>query len=521
MLLPVAQPCRSTDYCDHICIPTWNKNIATGKCLCATGYIRENNKCVIKTPSKFLLIFKRYPLSIAGINIENGNDTMIPLTKIGKPKAMDYDAKTKSIIYADSEVNTIEMASMDSITNVTLLIRNTYCDSLAFDFISRNVYWTSGEKGTISTFKLGNTSISKTLIHDNKISPVYIAVSPIDGIMFWAHWENVSPEKGRIETAFMNGTNRKVFVNTTINWPSDLTIDSITKRLYWCDRYQQNIQSIDLNGNNRRTEIAKLLAPTLGFTLGAQNTIYFIDTLGVLMYHRNGTAKKLFEHGNHKLYGVKLYDPELQQSTNDCVHKSCPELCLPTPNGAVCACSDGYELKNNECIKETNYAPPSQCPPDMFQCVEKKHCIPIAYLCDGIDNCGDGSDESSEVSGPCENVQCTETQMKCDKTTCIVSNWICDGEKDCLDGTDEDPERCKKNCTGLQFKCKVSGRCIPAVWRCDQIEDCGLDDDSDEVDCSKYIDLYKKKNVQNVKVIMNFVSTKINSNSLDIIHEAH
>lgn len=433
------------------------------------------------------MIFKANPAAIAGINIENRNDTMVPLTNVGHPKSMDFDAKQKTIIFADSVANTINVVPINNITNVTTLLRNSNCVSLAFDWISRTVYYSSIEKNSINVFKLENSSMSRTLIQDRKMNPMYIAIEPLTGVMFWADWEAISVESGRIETAYMNGSNRKVFLNTNMQFPTDLTIDSVGKRMYWCDRQLHNLQSIDLNGMNRRIEIAQLRVP-ISLTLGPHNSIYFIESKGTLMKYTNGSVISPFYQGNNQLYAVKLYDPDRQKGSNHCLHDSCPELCLPTPNGAVCACSNGFEIKGNVCVRETNYTQPmSQCPPDMFKCHEKHHCIPNTYLCDGIDNCGDGSDESSEADGPCANVHCTETQLKCDKTTCIVSTWICDGEKDCLDGTDEDPAICNQTCSQTEFKCKVSGRCIPQGWRCDHFVDCGLEynDSSDEADCSK------------------------------------
>lgn len=82
---------------------------------------------------------------------------------------------------------------------------------------------------------------------------------------------------------------------------------------------------------------------------------------------------------------------------NDCSSSKnkCPELCLPTPAGAACHCKEGYEYTNNTCVKIKNFNPVklNLCPPDHFQCVSDKKCIPSDYRCDGQANCADGSDE--------------------------------------------------------------------------------------------------------------------------------
>ncbi|KAF5294104.1 hypothetical protein FQR65_LT10928 [Abscondita terminalis] len=105
-------------------------------------------------------------------------------------------------------------------------------------------------------------------------------------------------------------------------------------------------------------------------------------------------------------------------------------------------------------------------------------------VCDGTNDCPDGSDESIEKGGPCENIVCVDNQHKCDRTVCIAKYWVCDGDKDCLDGSDEDPKLCTGQCNDLHFTCESSKRCIPQSWKCDGVVDCGSNDNSDERHCN-------------------------------------
>ncbi|CAH1165542.1 unnamed protein product [Phyllotreta striolata] len=481
----VAHPCKPPNGCDHLCIPLWSGNVAIKKCACATGYtLIDKSKCAMKIPDNFLLVSKSRPFSIRGIDPDTGNETIVPLLDIGRPKGLDFDAKGKGFFFSDAQTLTINYVHIENTTNRRVLLKDTVCDGIAFDWISNNLYWTSLDKGSISVTKLTNTTVTRTLIESSNYSPTNIVVDPQNGVMYWADWSSLSPENGRIDTANMDGTNKRSFLSERVHWPSGLAIDHRSKRLYWSDKHLKIIQSVDLAGGDRRVETpGGDLGNPHGLAIGRH--LYFIEmNRGAIVAFAKSTGSRKIYEANMPLYDVKLYDADAQKGENDCAVSTCPELCLPLPDHrSICACRDGYTWRNDACEKDANVTTPAYCPSDAFQCVQKKHCIPDAYLCDGVDNCGDGSDESALPGGPCENVSCGENQLKCDKTTCIAKHWVCDGEKDCLDGADEAPDTCSQICTQAQFKCKKSRRCIPMAWHCDNVHDCGFDDRSDETDC--------------------------------------
>ncbi|XP_052738259.1 low-density lipoprotein receptor isoform X2 [Bicyclus anynana] len=130
----------------------------------------------------------------------------------------------------------------------------------------------------------------------------------------------------------------------------------------------------------------------------------------------------------------------------------------------------------------TGAIPGNVCSLKQFQCANGK-CIPMTWVCEGENDCGDNSDENIEECKK-ESRTCTASEFRCKTGRCIPTLWRCDNEKDCSDGSDEDPTTCKsqRTCPQHSFVC-VDGSCIPGSWHCDDTPDCT--DGSDEHDCDE------------------------------------
>lgn len=66
--------------------------------------------------------------------------------------------------------------------------------------------------------------------------------------MYWSDWGN----NPHIAVSFMDGAKREFFVKEKLGWPNGLAIDVPSDRLYWVDAKLKVIESINLEGFDRR-----------------------------------------------------------------------------------------------------------------------------------------------------------------------------------------------------------------------------------------------------------------------------
>lgn len=120
-----------------------------------------------------------------------------------------------------------------------------------------------------------------------------------------------------------------------------------------------------------------------------------------------------------------------------------------------------------------------------FTCKNGK-CIRRSLVCDGLDDCGDKSDEAN---CDCTDMKQREDAMQCKvyarggMPKCIPLTRRCDGYEDCPDGEDEkDCEKCKNP---NAIFCEPSKNCLSSAKRCDGITDCPNGKDERRCTCAE------------------------------------
>ncbi|KAK1335641.1 hypothetical protein QTO34_003433 [Cnephaeus nilssonii] len=128
--------------------------------------------------------------------------------------------------------------------------------------------------------------------------------------MYWTDWG----ETPRIERAGMDGSTRKVIVDSDIYWPNGLTIDLEEQKLYWADAKLSFIHRANLDGSFRQKVVEGSLTHPFALTLSG-DTLYWTDWQTRSIHacnKRTGEKRKEILRALYSPMDIQVLSPERQ-----------------------------------------------------------------------------------------------------------------------------------------------------------------------------------------------------------------
>ncbi|XP_035827354.1 low-density lipoprotein receptor-related protein 2 [Aplysia californica] len=237
---------------------------------------------------------------------------------------------------------------------------------LALDWVGRALYVVDRDTARIELFSL-TRRLQQNIVSDNLQAPSAIAVDPNVGYLFFADRGHKGPYlKPRIERVFMDGSHRWNMGLTKILQPQAIALDTVNQRIFWVDSHLDHLDTVDYNGQNRRTIVSGgLRIPAPVSVTVFENQLFFADItkLGVLRVNKTDSAfaprtlKQVLRMDVGVPAAVVAVHDSLQtlrsRGGNPCTQNPCAHICAlshTTDNNGLgyrCLCRAGYTLNHD------------------------------------------------------------------------------------------------------------------------------------------------------------------------------
>ncbi|XP_072847960.2 uncharacterized protein LOC110070575 isoform X1 [Pogona vitticeps] len=347
--------CKDINECKELpeekCSQTCINTNGSYNCTCHPGYLLEpdGHTCKVIGSKPVLLVTIQFYLIQYGLRSMEEN-IILTMDKDLVIFSIDYDLVEKKIFWMDLNAESIRWMNTKSKQKGTL-VKGIKSDSIAVDWVGRNLYWTDGIAGQILATQLNGTWRGKpeyTVVLDYLGQPRSLALHPLEGLMYWCEI-GVDP---KIQKAGMDGSSKEVLIDEVLGWPTSIALDLLSGKIFWSDDKFHCIGSASLDGTNIKVfELSEIHTP---FSLTVfEDSIYWSDIKMRSVQRlnkRTGKKRTSLLKPRGQPYGLKVMHEVLQPAAvNPCVQRGCSHLCLLDPGKrGSCRCPIGLVLSGDK-----------------------------------------------------------------------------------------------------------------------------------------------------------------------------
>ncbi|TKS84303.1 Low-density lipoprotein receptor-related protein 4 [Collichthys lucidus] len=347
--------------CKHTCLNTRGSYV----CHCRPDFYLEPDNTSCKTRDEPLLLASvQSELLLLGVH----SSTLRLLSSASRPVfSLDYHWAQQRVYWLSPDYQSIRWADMNNSNNKGTLLKGVKSDSIAVDWVGKNLYWVDGLVGQILAVKLSDATVMSqdytVVLGEDLEQPSSLVLLPHRGLMLWSEIGSTP----QIEQSGMDGSKRKVVVSRDLSWPVSLAYDLLDNRVYWADEKLRCIGSASLDGDN--IKILQLAETPSPFSVAVFNDrVFWSDTKRrtIRSADKNtGKDQKILLKRPGQPFGLKLMHGLSQPAIpSPCDQLHCSHLCLlapavrgrsgtpgaPAARGptAVCRCPKGMLLSKDK-----------------------------------------------------------------------------------------------------------------------------------------------------------------------------
>nr|CAD7197742.1 unnamed protein product [Timema douglasi] len=346
--------CAEWGFCDQLCTNT----DGSYKCSCAPGYGLIDRTHCAATNSTALMLYFVHDRSVWRINPRLKPDPSPQLiANTTGASGLDYHYDKNMLFWSDVKTRKIHSRPLweekpHLMVGMDFNLPGTWAPvALAVDWVGDKIYCADSIGQKIDVFEIDGRGHA-IVLGSNLTNPGDIALDPTVGYMFVA-------DSNQVMRANMDGTHARAIVSEAAYKASGVTVDIITKRVFWCDSLLDYIETVDYDGKNRFLVLRGQPVPSPSRLALFENRVFWSDGTkqGVMSVDKFLGANSIdVIYRNREVRepkAVKAVHSLIQtQVSNPCGNNNggCMHMCIITAGdsfgilGYRCACYIGWRL---------------------------------------------------------------------------------------------------------------------------------------------------------------------------------